>query len=97
MRTPWGDEVGTGGYAGHPGLLYTQRPRTFAELLFGVDRWAQRTFLVHGDRRISFGEFFTAVSSARERLGPLAIQPGERVAITPRKVRVFLPDPEYVI
>jgi sulfate transport system ATP-binding protein len=27
----------------------------------------------------------------------LALQPGERVAITPRKVRVFLPDPEYVI
>jgi acyl-CoA synthetase (AMP-forming)/AMP-acid ligase II len=81
VRTPWGDEVGTGGYAGHPGLLYTQRPRTFAELLFGVDRWAQRTFLVHGDRRISFGEFFTAVSSARERLGPLAIQPGERVVL----------------
>ena len=31
--------------------------------------------------------------SARE----LAFQPGERVTITPRKVRVFLPDPEYVI
>ena len=27
----------------------------------------------------------------------LALQPGERVTITPRKVRVFLPDPEYVI
>ncbi|MFM8803676.1 MAG: sulfate/molybdate ABC transporter ATP-binding protein [Planctomycetia bacterium] len=27
----------------------------------------------------------------------LALQVGERVTITPRKVRVFLPDPEYVI
>jgi sulfate transport system ATP-binding protein len=27
----------------------------------------------------------------------LALQPGERVIVTPRKVRVFLPDPEYVI
>jgi len=27
----------------------------------------------------------------------LALQAGERVMITPRKVRVFLPDPEYVI
>jgi sulfate transport system ATP-binding protein len=27
----------------------------------------------------------------------LALQPGEQVAITPRRVRVFLPDPEYVI
>ena len=27
----------------------------------------------------------------------LALRPGEAVAITPRHVRVFLPDPEYVI
>ena len=27
----------------------------------------------------------------------LALEPGDRVTITPRKVRVFLPDPEYVI
>ena len=27
----------------------------------------------------------------------LALQPGEQVTITPRRVRVFLPDPEYVI
>jgi len=33
------------------------------------------------------------VETARE----LSLQPGERVTITPRKVRVLLPDPEYVI
>jgi len=81
VRTPWGDEVGTGGYAGHPGLIHVQRPRTFDELLFGVDRWAQRTFLVHGDRRISFGEFFTAVRGARDMLAPLGIQRGDRVLL----------------
>jgi ABC-type sulfate/molybdate transport systems ATPase subunit len=27
----------------------------------------------------------------------LSFQPGETVKITPRNVRVFLPDPEYVI
>ncbi len=81
MQSPWGDEVANGSYAGHPGLLYRQRPRTFAELLFGVDRWAERTFLVQGDRRITFGEFFTAVSMARERLEPFGIQPGDRVVL----------------
>ena len=81
MRTPWGDEVVAGHYAGHPGLVYRQRPRTFAELLFGVDRWAERTFLVQGDRRITFGEFFTAIDAARDMMVPLGIQPGDRVLL----------------
>lgn len=78
---PWGDQVGGGSYGGHPGLVYTRRPQTFAELLTGVDRWADRTFLVQGVRRISFGEFFAAVPAARELLQPLAIQPGDRVML----------------
>ena len=77
----WGDEVSTGRYAGHPGLLYRQRPRTFAELLTGVDRWEQRPFLVQGDRRITFGEFFAAIGNARKRLQPCGIQPGDRVVV----------------
>lgn len=81
MQTPWGAEVSAGHYAGHPGLLHTRRPRTFTELLSGVQRWAPRTFLVQGDRRIGFGEFFTAVGAARHRLRPLGIQPGERVML----------------
>ena len=81
VRTPWGDEVVAGHYAGHPGLVYRQRPRSFAELLFGVDRWAERTFLVQGDRRITFGEFFTAIDAARDMMVPLGIQPGDRVLL----------------
>ncbi|MCW1958538.1 MAG: acyl--CoA ligase [Mycobacterium sp.] len=81
MQSPWGDEVGDGSYGGHPGLLFTQRPRTFAELLTGVDRWADRTFLVQGDRRISFGQFFSALPGARKALQPLGIQPGDRVLL----------------
>ncbi len=81
MQSPWGDEVGNGSYGGHPGLVYTRRPRTFAELLAGVDRWAGRTFLVQGERRISFGEFYAAIPAARESLRPLGIQPGDRVVL----------------
>ena len=81
MQTPWGEDVGAGRYAGHPGLLYARRPRTFAEVLFGVQRWAPRTFLVQGARRISFGEFFAAVEHARNRLEPLGIQPRDRVML----------------
>lgn len=81
MQTPWGEDVGAGHYAGHPGLLYAPRPRTFTELLFGVQRWAPRTFLVQNDRRIGFGEFFATVDAARNRLQPLGIQPRERVML----------------
>ena len=78
---PWGDLVVKGSYAGHPGLVYRQRPRTFADLLNGVDRWADRPFLVQAGRRISFGEFFSAVGYARGFLQPLGIRPGDRVML----------------
>ena len=81
MRSPWDDEVVTGEYGGHPGLLFRRRPRNFAELLHGVDRWSQRPFQIHGERRISFGEFFAAVDAARRRLQPLGVGPGDRVVL----------------
>ena len=81
MRTPWGEQVSAGHYAGHRGLQYARRPRTFTELLFGVQRWASRTFMVQGGRRLSFGEFFAAVDEARNRLRPLGIGPGQRVLL----------------
>ena len=70
-----------GEYGGHPGLVYQRRPRSFTELLTGVQRWAPRTFLVQGERRISFGVFFAAVRAAREQLTPLDIRPGDRVML----------------
>ena len=79
--SPWGDEVVAGEYGGHPGLVFVPRPTTFAELLSGVERWAGRTLLVQGDRRITTGEFFAAVDKARERLRPLGIRPGDRVML----------------
>ena len=81
MQSPWGDAVETGSYAGHPGLVYAQRPRTFNELLFGVERWTRRTFLVQGERRVGFGEFFAAIAGARELLVPLGIRPRDRVVL----------------
>ena len=81
MGSPWGDAVVDGRHGGHAGLIYRQRPTSFADLLTGVDRWASRTFLVHGDHRITFGEFFAAVDMARERLAALGVQPGDRVLL----------------
>ena len=79
--SPWGNEVADGEYGGHPGRTYPRRPRTFAELLTGVQRWAPRTFLVQGDRRITFGVFYAAVHKARALLEPLHIQTGDRIMV----------------
>ena len=46
-----------------------------------MQRWAPRTFLVQGGRRITFGEFFAAVRAAGEQLAPLDIRPGDRVML----------------
>lgn len=81
MKSPWGDEVVSGEYGGHPGLVFSRRPRTFAELLYGVERWTQRTFLVQGERRISSGEFFAAVTHARDHLQTVGVRPGDRVML----------------
>lgn len=81
MSSPWGDEVVDGRYGGHDGLVYRERPTSFAGLLSGVQRWTPRAFLVHGLRRISFGEFFAAVGMARERLAASGIEPGDRVLL----------------
>jgi len=81
VQSVWGDAVADGAYGGHPGLMYRQRPRSFAELMTGVQRWAPRTFLVQGGRRITFGEFFAAAHAAREQLAPLGIESGDRVML----------------
>ena len=46
-----------------------------------MPRWTPRTFLVQGERRISFGAFVAAVRTARQLLAPLDIRPGDRVML----------------
>jgi long-chain acyl-CoA synthetase len=82
MELPiWGNDVRPGSYAGHEGLLYDQGPTTFDELVAGTAIWTERTFLVHGDRRISFEGFRAAAHAARTRLTDLGIGTGDRVMV----------------
>ncbi|MCV7014686.1 class I adenylate-forming enzyme family protein [Mycolicibacterium madagascariense] len=77
----WGTEVREGSYGGHAGLVYDRGPSTFEDLMAGTEVWTDRTFLVHGDRRISFAAFRIAAHAARARLGALGIEPGDRVIV----------------
>jgi long-chain acyl-CoA synthetase len=79
--TVWGSEVGRGSFGGHDGLVYEEGPSTFDDLLAGTSAWTDRTFLVHGERRISFAAFRNAVAAARPMLGALGIGVGDRVMV----------------
>ena len=59
----WGTDVEVSDYAGHRGLQYSPRPTTFASIFAESQRWADRTFLVHGARRMTFAAFADAVST----------------------------------
>ncbi len=77
----WGREVVRTTVNGRPGLAVSPRPTEFDELLIGADRWADREFLVQGDRRITHGEFHAAIPAAAERLAAAGVRPGDRVLL----------------
>jgi long-chain acyl-CoA synthetase len=80
-RQVWSQSVRQATYAGHDGLLYDHSPSTFEELFEGTAVWTDRTFLVHGERRISFAEFRAAAHAARAHLEGLGIGSGDRVIV----------------
>ncbi|WP_286901541.1 class I adenylate-forming enzyme family protein [Thermocrispum sp.] len=59
-------------------LLYEPRPRCITDMLAGTHRWADRTYLVQGERRIDFRTFLAAVPRAA---GALPATKGERVMV----------------
>lgn len=77
----WSSEVRRDGYRGHPGLVYADGPSTFHDLVSGTEHWTDRTFLVHGQRRISYAEFRNAVVAARTMLASLGVDAGDRVML----------------
>ena len=77
----WGREVVAGTAAGHPCLTYARRPGSLAELLPGTGRWAEREFLVQGERRLSYGAFTGAVARVAAHLHGLGVRPGQRIML----------------
>ena len=77
----WGREVVAGTAAGHPCLMYDRRPGALGELLPGTGRWAEREFLVQGERRLSYGAFTGAVTRVAAHLHGLGVRPGQRIML----------------
>ncbi|AII10920.1 AMP-dependent synthetase (plasmid) [Rhodococcus opacus] len=77
----WGSTTTDAEYAGHPGIVYEPRPRTFDDLVCTTGRWSERTYLVQGQRRVSFREFGNARSAAADFLAARGIGRGDRVLL----------------
>jgi long-chain acyl-CoA synthetase len=82
----WGADVHRGSFGGHDGLTYEgltsdEGPSTFEDLIAATEKWTDRTFLVHGEHRISFTEFRAAIGSARRIVDDLGIRSADRVMV----------------
>ncbi|BBY66269.1 class I adenylate-forming enzyme family protein [Mycolicibacterium helvum] len=77
----WGTDVEASDYAGHRGLQYSPRPTTFASIFAESQRWAERTFLVHGARRMTFSAFADAVDTGVVALQDDGVQSGDRIML----------------
>lgn len=77
----WSSEVHPSSFGGHDGLVYDHGPSTFHDLLSATTAWTDRTFLVHGERRITFRAFRNAVEAARPTLAALGVGAGVRVML----------------
>lgn len=77
----WGRQVGPALVNGRPGLVIDPRPTEFDHVLVGAERWADREFLVQGERRVTHGEFRSAIPAAADRLATAGVGPGDRVLL----------------
>ena len=89
----WSDRVVAGEVNGHPSLLYADRVRSFGAVLQESARWADREYLIQGERRVTFGDHERAVARAAQGLWHAGVRPGDRVGLfaanSPDWVAVF--------
>ncbi|TQS43342.1 class I adenylate-forming enzyme family protein [Cryptosporangium phraense] len=81
MMPRWGSDVVRAVVAGRPGLVYADRPRRISEVVEASGRWDGRTFLVRGNRRMTFAEHRRAVRTVALQLREHGVRPGDRVGL----------------
>jgi long-chain acyl-CoA synthetase len=80
MAFAWGDTV-VRRDAGIPFLVYEPRRTRVIQLLEDAERWRDRTHLVQGPRRMTFGALFTEIERAARRLRAQGLGPGDRLLL----------------
>ena len=77
----WSREVVGAEIAGHPCLVYEDRPKSVPELLVDARRWRGREHLVQGGRRVTFEAHERAVARVARRLKESGVHPKDRVLL----------------
>ncbi|MDB5967862.1 MAG: AMP-binding enzyme family protein [Hydrocarboniphaga sp.] len=77
----WGMDVAVEAAGPFRFKMYTQRRRHVAEILTDAAKWGSRTYLVQGDRRISFSDHQVYVTRLAALLHARGIGPGDRVML----------------
>jgi acyl-CoA synthetase (AMP-forming)/AMP-acid ligase II len=77
----WGREVERVGYAGHDGLVLNPHPSSLGAFLTGVERFADREYLVQGDQRVTVGGFFGALGPGSHLLKARGVNAGDNVML----------------
>lgn len=77
----WSETVVDTGFGGHEGRVYERRPRNTLQLLPSIERWGDRDFLVHADRRYSYTQFTQAIHASASTLAGAGVVEGDSVVI----------------
>lgn len=77
----WGTDIVEGTVNGHPCRMYSTRPRSLLELLIDAQRWADRTMLVQGDRRLTGAQHVGAVARTARLLQARGAKSGDRIML----------------
>jgi long-chain acyl-CoA synthetase len=80
-RPQWGNAVIVGTVAGHPCRLYETRPKSVSALIDDAGRFGDRSYLVQGDRRVTFTGFVAAARRAASLFEDLGVRRGDRVLL----------------
>lgn len=80
-RARWSADVVQTTVHGHPCRMYKDRVRAVGALLREGRRWTNRTFIVHGDRRVTFGAHEAAVRRVASLLTQRGVGAGDRVGL----------------
>ena len=81
LQVRWGTEIQTGMVNGHPCRVHVHRPRAMGELLLDAQRWADRTYLVQGQRRLSVRQHALGVARLASQLRRRGIAAGDHVML----------------
>lgn len=77
----WDKRVVLGRVNGHPCRVYEVRPRSLAELLVDAQRWADREFIVQGERRLTGAQHGRAVVRVARHLREQGARGGDRIML----------------